>query len=344
MTEKVGLSLNDTDSDTSDDEQFEVPEQVTDPDNPWLAERKDFKDFMTGYTNFVQNNFNIVENNDYDKIKFNNEDNDVEEFNKLNNDQLIELKKKKKNVKTKIKYTTIKDLADFNDDESDVEALRIVSPQKKKVQISNTIEPETKRNEIEKNINMDSQTLNNKKNLDNKIEVVNTVAGTWFVTSDNINTKKMKTHKDVQNAFKTVEVELKNKISEKLKILNDINKKQPKKNKCKSQKVENNYLKMNNKHITELNEPLCEDIKTLDKISSNNIGKSEELNIKIKKKPIKPAVNIGPSQVLQVSQTNLETEEMDRIEDHLDDKEENEQEMLIAEAFADDDIINEFKY
>jgi len=345
--------LNETDSDTTDDEQNGVPEQVIDPDNPWLAERKDFRDFMTGYTNFVKNNCNIVNKFDEnEKSKLNKEDNI--EFDKLNNDQLVELKngikKKMKNVKkNKIKNVTIEDLALLNDEESNVETLRIVNSKKNKVYSSNNvIEPETKINEIDKNIN--STTLNKMKTTDNYIEIIHTGAGTWFVSSDNINNinkKKMKIHKDVQSAFKTVETELKNKISEKLKILNEVEVKQPKKDvvKRKPQKVENNYLKMNNKCTkTEYNEPLYEVNKTLDEISSNNIEKNQELNTKTQEKFTKPTQNIDPSQFLQVTQTNLETEKMDLVEDHLDDKEENEQEMLIAEAFADDDIINEFKY
>jgi len=332
--------IEETDSNTSDDEQG-ITEQTIDPDNPWLTERKDYKDFMTGYRNFVQNSCNIVNENDKkEEKKLNNEESGNTEFDSQSNDQVVKLKKKKKkSIKNKIKNITMEELAILDNVDSDVEILKIVDSQKKKINFSNdSVKPESKIN----NINVNFTAANNKKDT----EIIRTAAaGTWLVSSDNINTKKIKIHKDIQDAFKTVETELKNKITEKLKIINKVEVKNPKKDaKYKVKKVKDNSLKLNYQYTkTKFNEPLCEYNKTLDKINSNNIEKGE-LKTNIKKKTIKPTQNIDPSQFLQVSQTNLETEEMNQVEDHLDDKEKNEQEMLIAEAFADDDIINEFKY
>lgn len=332
--------IEETDSNTSDDEQG-ITEQTIDPDNPWLTERKDYKDFMTGYRHFVQNSCNIVNENDKkEEKKLNNEESGNTEFDSQSNDQVVKLKKKKKkSIKNKIKNITMEELAILDNVDSDVEILKIVDSQKKKINFSNdSVKPESKIN----NINVNFTAANNKKDT----EIIRTAAaGTWLVSSDNINTKKIKIHKDIQDAFKTVETELKNKITEKLKIINKVEVKNPKKDaKYKVKKVKDNSLKLNYQYTkTKFNEPLCEYNKTLDKINSNNIEKGE-LNTNIKKKTIKPTQNIDPSQFLQVSQTNLETEEMNQVEDHLDDKEKNEQEMLIAEAFADDDIINEFKY
>jgi len=176
------------------------------------------------------------------------------------------------------------------------------------------------------------------------------VAGTWYVSSNNINDdlNKKKVHKDVEKTFKTVETELKNKINEKLLNINKVKVKQPSKTdfvKRQSQEVKSDYLKMNNKRIkAEFNEPLYEDNRTLDtnnlSNTENNLGSAN----KIVEKPTKQVQNIDPTEFLQMTQVSLETDEMAQVEDHLDDKEENEQDKLIAEAFADDDIINEFKY
>jgi len=224
LTQKVQPSLNDiNDSDTSDEEQIEIPEQVVDPDNPWLAERKEFKDFMAGYNNFVQNNCEVKDTNDQYKnnnsdvknseIKDTNGQYKNDKSNEKNSETKDKIKKKKKN---KVKNITVHDLSTFDEEESHVEVLKIVTPKNKKVHFSNdTIESETKTKEIDTNIKSNSKAQNNKKN--GNIDVINTVAGTWFVSSDNINDNlnKKKVHRDVENAFKTVETELKKKIKEK---------------------------------------------------------------------------------------------------------------------------------
>jgi len=358
LTQKVQPSLNETnDSDSSDEEQIEISEQVVDPDNPWLAERKEFKDFMVGYNNFVQNNCETKDIHDqHINNKLNNKNEETKEseennVNEVKHDKLatpIDKSKKKKN--NKVKNITVQDLSTFDEEESFVEVLKIVSPKKKKVHFSDdTIKSETKINEIDTNIKMESTALCNKKN--NNINVINTVSGTWYVSSDNISDNilnKKKVHKDVENAFKTVETELKNKINEKLLNLNKTKVKQPSKTdiaKRRNEEVKSDYLKMNNKRIkAEFNEPLYENNRTLDTNNISNIENNLGSAIKIVEKPTKQVQNIDPTEFLQVTQINLETEEMAQVEDHLDDKEENEQEKLIAEAFADDDIINEFKY
>lgn len=358
LTQKIQPSLNETnDSDSSDEEQIEISEQVVDPENPWLAERKEFKDFMAGYNNFVQNNCESKDiNNELNtNNKINEKHHDPKELeesnvNEVKHDKIVEpIHKIKKKRQNKVKNITVQDLSTFEEEESFVEVLKIVCPKKKKVHFSDdTIKSGTKINEIDTNIKINSTDLCHKKN--NSIGVINTVAGTWYVSSDNINDdlNKKKVHKDVEKTFKTVETELKNKINEKLLNLNKVKVKQPSKTdfvKRQNQEVKSDYLKMNNKRIkAEFNEPLYEDNRTLD---TNNLSNTENklgsVN-KIVEKPIKQVQNIDPTEFLQVTQVSLETDEMAQVEDHLDDKEENEQEKLIAEAFADDDIINEFKY
>lgn len=353
LTQKVQPSLNETnDSDSSDEEQIEIPEQMVDPDNPWLAQRKEFKDFMTGYNNFVQRNCETEDTNDQYKNnnlnKKNCESKELEKNNvsELKYDKIVMPKDTIKKKKNKVKDITVHDLSSFDEEESHVEVLRIVTPNKKKVHFSNdTIESKT--NKIDKNIKINSTALCNKKN--NNIDVINTVAGTWFVSPDNINDNlnKKKVHKDVENAFKTVETELKNQINKKLLNLNKVKVKQPSKTdfvKRQNQEVKSDYLKTNNKRVkAEFNEPLYEDNKTLDMNNISNIDNNQETAVKIVEKPAIQVQNIDPTEFLHVTQINLETQEMAQVEDHLDDKEENEQEKLIAEAFADDDIINEFK-
>lgn len=360
LTQKVQPSLNETnDSLSSEEEEIEISEQVVDPDNPWLAERKEFKDFMVGYNNFVQNNCETIDMNDqYINNKLNDKNSKNEETKESEESNVNEAKHDKKAIpkdkiikkkKNKVKNITVEDLSTFDEEESFVEVLKIVTPKKKKVHFSNdTIKSETKIKEIDTN-NKTNSTLCNKKN--NDIGVINTVAGTWFVSSENINDNilnKKKVHKDVENAFKTVETKLKNKINEKLLNLNKIKIKQPSKTniaKRQNEEVKNDYLKMNNKRIkAEFNEPLYENNRTLDTNNISNIENNLGSTIKIVEKPTKQVQNIDPTEFLQVTQTSLETEEMAQVEDHLDDKEESEQEKLIAEAFADDDIINEFKY
>lgn len=350
LTQKVGPSLNETDSDESSDELTNVPEQVIDSDNPWLAERKEFSDFMDGYKNFVQTNCNDLDKNDQNKeskfaedkhqeIKLNTDEKNID----YSNDDLIRKPldkiKKKKVHRNKIKNITVEDLSTLNDEESFVEILKIVEPQEKKVQFSgDTIASN-------KSIDTDSIIQHNKKN---NPEVIHTVAGTWFVSSDcsnKVSSKKKKIHKDVEAMFKTVETELKNEINKKITNLNKVEVKQSaSKVKHKSKGVDNDYLKISGKRLkTEFNEPLCEESKILDTNNSNNsVNGYQELNIKTSKSS-KHVQNIDPTEFLKVTQTSLETEEMEQVEDHLDDKEENDQEKLIAEAFADDDIINEFK-
>lgn len=344
------------DSNDSDDNEMEIPEQVVDPNNPWLAERKEFTDFMSSYRNFIQNNSNNEDNNNQNvKSKeieqgITTEENDISE---VEDDKIVENvndNKKKKNGKNKIKNITVGDLSIFEDEESDVEILKIVSPQKKKVHFSD--DTKNSKSNINKNMNINSSTSQCK--TINYTEVVRTVSGPWFVTTDNtvninngVNSKKKKIHKDVENLFKTVETELKKKINEKLVDLNKVEVKQQSKKesvKHKRQEVNSEYLKIHGKRTrTEFNEPLNEDKRTLDNMNSTNVQDYQGLNVKTIEKS-KPVQNIDPTEFLQVTQTSLETEEMAQVEDHLDDKEENEQEKLIAEAFADDDIINEFKY
>lgn len=358
LTQKVGISLNEAEnSEDSDDDQIEVPEQIIDPDNPWLAERKEFTDFMDGYKSFVQNNSNSTDKNDHDeKSKSNKEDNEpatLVESNiiKQKNDEMINPIKKVLKKKKKIKNITIEDLSVNSDEESDIEILKIVDPHKKKVHFSDDIlKPKTNLKIIENNSNNKNESTipQNKKN---NIEIIQTTAGTWFVSSDNVNctnSKKKKMHKDVENAFKTVETELKNKINEKLvnlKNVKDIKSHESDLNKRKCQEENSDYLKINNKRTkAEFNEPLYEENKTLNQTNLSNIKNNYRSDIKIEEKPTKEAQNIDPTAFVHVAQTNLETEEMAQVEDCLDDKEENEQDKLIAEAFADDDIINEFKY
>lgn len=364
LTQKVGPSLNETDSEDSDGENIEVSEQVIDPENPWLAERKEFKDFMEGYTNFVQNNSETIKkDNQNEEIKFIEEHNKIIETNKnsideKNNDEIIEFINENENKKNKkVKHINIEDISILSDEESDVEVLQIINPkQKKKVTFSNnSIQPKTKLKdtntklkESNKNINIDSTNSNNKES--NNVEVIHTVAGTWLVSTDNINvnSKQKKTHRDVENVFKTVETELKNKINKKLENLNKVKVSQSShKNtiKHKHQTMNDDYLKISNKRSkTEFNEPLYEDNKALDQISSCNLEDNQGLSSKIVDKPTKAPQNIDPTEFLKVTQTSLETEDMAQIEDHLDDNDNNDQEKLIAEAFADDNIINEFKY
>ncbi|XP_022183767.1 U3 small nucleolar RNA-associated protein 14 homolog A [Myzus persicae] len=350
LTQKVQPSLNETNnSDSSDEEQIEIPEQVVDPDNPWLAERKEFKDFMAGYNNFVQNNCESKDINDQcinNKLNDKNHETKESEESNVNEVKTIDKIKKKKN--NKVKNITVHDLSTFDEEESFVEVLKIVTPKKKKVHFSNdTIKSETEINENDTNMQVNSKVLCDQKN--NNIGVINTVAGTWFVSSDNINDNlnKKKVHKDVENAFKNVEIELKNKINEKLLDINKVKVKQPSKTdlvKRQKQETKSDYLKMNSKRKkAEFNEPLYEDNRTLDTNNISNIENNLGSAIKVVEKPIKQVQNIDPTEFLKVTQISLETEEMPQVEDHLDDKEENEQEKLIAEAFADDDIINEFK-
>lgn len=305
---------------------------------------------MAGYKSFVKQNCdNLDSNGQNEKSKFNLEDKNVQL-----NDPTVKLehinninKNKETNeniLKSKIKNIEIQDIS-LCDEESDVEILKIIDPQEKKKKSSN-VKFETK--EINKNININSTTLCNTEK--NNVEVIHTVSGTWFVSSDNNNTssKKKKIHKDVENTFKNIETELKNQINKKLV---NINKKEvkiiPNKiiNKRESKKIDHDsdYLKMNNKRTkAEFNEPLYENGKILDKMNPENVIDNQILDNKIVDKSSKQVQNIDPTEFLHVSQTNLESKEMPLIEDHLDDKE-NEQEKLIAEAFADDDIINEFK-
>jgi len=114
--------------------------------------------------------------------------------------------------------------------------------------------------------------------------------------------------------------------------------------KRKNKDVDSDYLKINKLTKIKYNEPLYEDRAILNKDNSiQSIENNQEWNKKIVE-PAKQVQNIDPTKFIHVPQINLETEKMDQIEDHLDDKEEeNEQAKLIAEAFADDDIVNEFK-
>lgn len=307
---------------------------------------------MDGYKNFVQTNCNDLDKNDQNKksklaedkhhaTKFNVDEKNID---KSNNDIIrkpLDKNEKKKVLRNKIKNITVKDLSTLNDEESFVEILKIVPP-KKKVQFSGDTIASNKTDSID--IDSTIQHNNNKNNS----EVIHTVAGTWFVSSDSTNrvsSKKKKIHKDVEATFKTVETELKNEINKKLTNLNKMEIKQPaSKVKHESKGNDNDYLKISGKRLkTEFNEPLYEESKMLDMNSSNNSTDGyQELNIKTIKST-KHLQNIDPTEFLKVTQTSLETEEMEQVEDHLDDKEENDQEKLIAEAFADDDIINEFK-
>lgn len=350
LTQKVGSTIYETDnSEDSDEEQIEVSEHVTDPDNPWLAERKEFTDFMNDYNNFIQNNNKTSDNNSQNE-NIQHKDSILTEEKNINtatnepaNFKEVHTINEFKN-KNKVKHITVHDLSKFSDEDSDVEILKIASP-KSKVCSTSDVEPEFKINEVNETIEINSTTP--QKSYNN--EVIHSAVGTWVISSNNIEkikSKKKKVHRDVENTFKNVEAELKNKIDKSLNNLNKIQLKQSSKIKSfKHKKEDNDYLKMNKKRVkTEFNEPLLEDNKILNTAPVANIidnpGPSNVI-AEISKKQVQ---NIDPTEFLKVTQTNLETEEMDQVEDHLDDKDENEQEKLIAEAFADDDIINEFKY
>lgn len=350
--------MNDTnDSDTSDEEQIETPEQMVDPDNPWLAERKEFKDFMNGYNKFVQNNCKTEDENKNDKYKnsiLNEESqgtNESEESdtNELKNDKIIKPIDNTKKTKNKVKKITVADLSTFDEEESFVEILKIVGSEKKKVHFaSDTVESDTITNGIDTNIKINSTSVCNKKNKN--IDTISTVSGIWYVSPPddiNVNKNKKKVHKNVESAFKTVETELKNKINDKLLKLKKVEAKESSKKdliKRQYEEVKSDYLKINNKRTkAEFNEPLHEDIKTLDTNNKSYVENNQGPAIKIVEKPTKQVQNIDPTEFIKVTQTSLETEEMAQVEDKLDDTEENEQDKLIAEAFADDDIINEFK-
>lgn len=347
------MSLYDTvNSEDSEEEEIKESEYVTDPDNPWLAERKEFTDFMSDYNNFVQNNNktsdNMSLNEDSELIEENNENSapdeaaNVEEVKTTN-----KVKNKKKGHKNKVKHITVLDLSKFSDEDSDVEILKIVNPKKKDCSANDAVESESKSNEVNENIDISSTSSQNSKSKNN--EVIHSAVGTWIISSNNIDdvkSKKKKVHRVVETAFRTIETELQNKIDKSLKKLNKVQVKQSSKNESDKRKnLDNDYLKMNKKRTkAEFNEPLHEDNKTLDTTKSSNILDNPGPSSIIVEKSIKQIQNIDPSEFLQVTQTNLETEGMAQVEDHLDDRDENEQDKLIAEAFADDDIINEFKY
>lgn len=362
LTQKVGPSLNEIDnSEDSDEDQIEVPEQIIDPNNPWLAERKEYTDFLDGYKSFVQHNSKLSDKNDTndstnDKSKFNEngEPTEVVAYNikEQENNKIIKPNDEIVTKNNKIKSITIQDLSVLSDEDSDIEILKIVNPQKKKVHFSgDTLKSKTNLKMFESNTSNKSVSIMPLNKNNSNAKIIQTTAGTWFVSSDNvncINSKKKKVHKDVESTFKTVETELKNKINEKLVNLNnvkDVKSHVTDLSKRKCEKVNNDYLKMNSKRMkAEFNEPLHEENKTLNENNLSNIENNYGSIIKIEDKSTKEAQNIDPTAFVQVAQTSLETEEMAQVEDCLDDKEENEQDKLIAEAFADDDIINEFKY
>jgi hypothetical protein len=313
---------------------------------------------MNDYNNFVQNNNKTSDNNSQNekiqhkdsifiegknKNTITNEPENVEEVHTIN-------KVKNKNHKNKVKHITVLDLSKFSDEDSDVEILKIASPKSKVCSANDVIKSEFKTNKVNETIDINSTTSQNSRSNNNK--VIHSAVGTWFITSNNIESvksKKKKVHRDVENTFRIVETELKNKIDKSLKNLNKIKLKQSTEiESVKRKKVDNDYLKMNKKRVkTELNEPLHEDNKILDRYTVTNIiDNLDPSNVitEISKNQVKQVQNIDPNEFLKVTQTSLETEEMAQLEDHLDDKYENEQEKLIAEAFADDDIINEFKY
>lgn len=338
--------MNDKDdSDYSNDEQIEIIEQVIDPDNPWLAEKKEFTNFIAGYKSFVKQNYDNDNNNGQNQTNINLEDNDVK-IDKTGDYNIDESDKKKeinKNIfKNKVKSIKIQDLS-LCDEESDVDILKIIDPQEIENKSSN-VKFESK--VINKNINIGSNTLNGKKK--NKVKVIHTVSGIWFVSSDtDINSKKKKIHKDVENTFKNIDSELKNQINKKLVNINksDVQISNKVISKRKVKKIDSDYLKMNVKRTkAEFNEPLYENGEILEDIRDpENVIDNQTLDSTNFDKSLKQVQNIDPTKFLKVSQTNLDNKEMPHVEDHLDDND-NEQEKLIAEAFADDDIINEFKY
>lgn len=299
---------------------------------------------MDGYKKFVQNNYQPLEDHHCDDKELHEECITSKKIDKYSPE---EHKKNEPKIKNKVKNITVDDLAALSDEESDVEVLKIVSPPSKKVHFSNdAIKKKPKINNNIENNNLNPCIPSSK--IDKITEYIQTGCGTWTVSLDDTNQKKKKIHKDVEKTFKSFEAELKTKIDKKFENLNNIKTKQPSKKdivKHNRQIVDNDYLKIHNKRTkTEFNEPLYEDNKTLDNMKSKCIEGSRALSTEIVEKSSKPVENIDPTEFLQVAQTNLETEEMALVEDHLDDKDETEQEKLIAEAFADDDIINEFKY
>lgn len=299
---------------------------------------------MSDYNNFVQNNNKTLDNNcQNENSKLIEKKNENTVTNEPANDEKDHTINKDKN---KVKHITVLDLSKFSDEDSDVEILKIVSPQKKNCSANDAFESESKTNEVNENIDSNSTTLENNKSSNN--EVIHSAVGTWFISSNNndVKSRKKKIHRDVENTFKIVETELKNKIDKSLKNINKVQVKQSSKvESIKRKEVHNDYLKMNKKRIkAEFNEPLLEDNKTLDTTKvSNTIDNPSPNNTNVKKSS-KQVQNIDPTEFLQVTQTSLETDAMASVEDHLDDKDENEQEKLIAEAFADDDIVKEFRY
>lgn len=323
---------------------------------------------MAGYKDFVKTTSNTVNHNNQDeksKLKEENchkldkidqnENNKLKEEDKeiikcydLNNHKKVETKdKKKKNHKSKVKSAEIEDLSLQSDEDSDVKVIKIMNPEKNDTKENKS---ELKTNKIDKNIKINTNAPQDKTN---NIELIHTIAGTWHVSSDSIhnNSKTKQIHKDVENAFKNVETILKNKINKKLiNLKNKVEIKQSSNKNLAKQKNQNldndtDYLKINNKCTkVEFNEPLYENNKTLGLTQKTNFENNQELNTKITEKYTKQVQDIDPNEFLQLTQTSLETLEMTQVEDHMDDKDENDQEKLIAEAFAEDDIINEFKY
>lgn len=300
---------------------------------------------MAGYKDFVKNNSNTVShNNQNEKNKLKDEDNEIMKCHELKNHEKVETIEKKKKHKSKVK---IEDLSLQSDEKSDVDVIPIMNPEKYDTKENKS---KLKINKIDKNIKINTNVPQNKTN---NIELIHTTSGTWHVSSDSVhnNSKTKKIHKDVENTFKNVETILKNKINEKIINLNNkveikqLSNKDLVKRKNQNLDTDTNYLKINNKRTkVEFNEPLYENNTTLGTTHKTNIENNQGLNTKIIEKSTKQVQDIDPNEFLQLTQTSLETLEMTRVEDHMDDTEENDQEKLIAEAFAEDDIINEFKY
>ncbi|XP_050424071.1 U3 small nucleolar RNA-associated protein 14 homolog A [Adelges cooleyi] len=364
LTQKAGPSLDEEDSGSdSSEDGIEFSEKLIDPNNPWLAERKEFTNFIDGYKQFVQDNEkNCLDKNEQINYELSESDNEMlPEINKETPTKLLSTNKNKitkpnKNIKcktsnkSKLKTITIEDLDNLNEEESFVEVLKI-----KDVKIKNnkSLEDVTKLKD-NNNLSCYQTEVNNKIHMPekscNKIEMIHTPSGTWTVSSEYKKTKQ-KTHKDVESVLQSVEKALRNEIDKKFNSVSKklqvtgLEKKKPIneeniQGKSKNYREDEEYLKMHSKRPkTKIDEPLNENIINSSELSTTHI-ESGKLNINIENKK-KENENINPTEFLKVTPVHLDTKELAQIEDCIDDGE--KQEKLIAEAFADDDLINEFK-
>ncbi|XP_050523953.1 U3 small nucleolar RNA-associated protein 14 homolog A [Daktulosphaira vitifoliae] len=361
LTQKLGPSLNDNvdTSDTDSDQDFTKTEEVFDPNNPWLADRKEFADFMDGYNKFVKENNekDLDDNKEILQQKYNLSESKCDESSKEKKnactsvEYLKSLDDNKFKHQNKIKEISIEELGVLSNEESDVEIIKIKNPKKKNKSSNHFIQLEGNRDNNSFKIDNSSYSETIKKN-NGETEVIQTATGTWTISIENKKSKKQKKHKNVESVFKEVEQALKEQIDKKLSnVNNDLNKDRFKNKKLQEissdgshNKIKNeDYLKMPNKRInTHINEPLNENKYETNVSDTNYIERGQFLLSNKIEKPLQfESKNIDPTEFLQVKPINLESTEMAQIEECIDDTE--KQEELIAEAFADDDIINEFK-